>query len=41
MAYIAGLMIIDAPASALNNAGSEEGARTFGRTGTRARRLSA
>jgi len=28
MAYIAGLMIIDAPASALNNAGSEEGART-------------
>lgn len=28
MAFVTGLMLIDAPASALNNAGSEEGART-------------
>jgi len=28
MAYLTGLLLIDAPASALNNAGSEEGAKT-------------
>jgi CRISPR-associated protein Cst2 len=28
MAYVTGMMLIDAPASALNNAGAEEGART-------------
>jgi CRISPR-associated protein Cst2 len=28
MAFVAGMMLIDAPASALNNAGAEEGART-------------
>lgn len=28
MAFVTGLMLIDAPASALNNSGSEEGART-------------
>lgn len=28
MAFVAGMMLIEAPASALNNAGSEEGART-------------
>lgn len=28
MAYVTGMMLIDAPASALNNAGQEEGART-------------
>ncbi len=28
MAFVAGMMLIEAPASALNNAGAEEGART-------------
>lgn len=28
MAFVTGLMLIDAPASALNNAGAEDGART-------------
>jgi CRISPR-associated protein Cst2 len=28
MAFVTGMMLIDAPASALNNAGQEEGART-------------
>jgi len=28
MAFVTGIMIIDAPAAALNNAGAEEGART-------------